>query len=60
MSHKILGVVLLGLSAASWVFIYDGNPGSGSEDTAMFYSLMFGILGAYELVVGEIRQRKSK
>ena len=53
MSDKILGVVLLGLSAASQAFIVH-------EDTSLFYSFIFGAIGAYELVLGEIRQRKSK
>ena len=52
MSDKILGVVLLGLSAASQVFI-------DHKDTALTYSWVFGVLGIYEFVVGE-RQRRSK
>jgi hypothetical protein len=53
MSDKILGVVLLGLSAASQVFI-------DHEDTALFYSWFLGVIGVYELVLGDIRQRKSR
>jgi len=53
MSDKILGVVLLGLSAASQVLI-------DHDDTALFYSWLFGVLGICELVLGEFRQRKSK
>lgn len=53
MNDKILGVVLLALSAASWAFIKH-------EDTAMFYSVVFFILGAYEFISGEIKQRKPK
>ncbi len=53
MSDKILGVVLLGLSAASQAFIE--HP-----DTALFYSWLFGLIGVYELVLGDLRQRKAK
>jgi hypothetical protein len=51
MADKVLGVVLLALCAASQAFIRH-------SDTAMFFSLLFGGLGASEFVLGEIRQRK--
>jgi hypothetical protein len=53
MPDKILGVVSLALSAASQALIRHA-------DTALFYSLLFGILGAYEFVVGEIRQWRGR
>jgi len=53
MQDKILGVISFVLCAASQAFIHH-------SDTAMFFSILFFIIGAYEFVVGEIRQRKSK
>ncbi|MHC4741679.1 MAG: hypothetical protein ACYS8Z_07200 [Planctomycetota bacterium] len=53
MNDKILGVVLLALSAASQAFIEH-------DDTAMFYSVVFFLLGLYEFISGEIKQRKPK
>lgn len=53
MNDKILGVVLLGFSAASQAFIKH-------DDTAMFYSVVFLLLGGYEFISGEIKQRKPK
>jgi hypothetical protein len=53
MADKILAVVLLALSAASQVAIRH-------SDTAMFYSWLFGALGVYEFVLGEIRQRTGR
>jgi hypothetical protein len=53
MADKVLGVVLLGLCAASQAFIRHA-------DTALFFSLLFGGLGAYEFVLGEVRQRKRR
>ena len=53
MNDKILGVVLLALSAASQAFI-------NHDDTALFYSVVFFILGAYEFILGEIKQRKPE
>jgi len=53
MQDKILGVVCLALSAAVQVFIKH-------HDTAMFYSFVFFALGAYELVCGELKQRRAK
>jgi hypothetical protein len=52
MQDKILGVVLLGLSAASWAFI-------DHHDTAMFFSIVFFVIGAYEFIRGEIKQWKK-
>jgi hypothetical protein len=51
MADKVLGVVALALSAACQVLIRH-------QDTALFYSYVFGLVGAFELVVGEIRQRR--
>ena len=53
MYDKILAVVLLALSAAAQAFIKHG-------DSAMFYSVAFFALGAYEFILGEIKQRKAK
>jgi len=53
MQDKILGLVALSLSAASQVFIWQ-------DDTAMFYSVVFFAIGAYEFILGEINQRKSR
>jgi hypothetical protein len=53
MHDKILGVVLLALSAAAQAFIKHG-------DSAMFYSVVFFALGVYEFILGEIKQRKAK
>ena len=53
MADKVLGVVLLALCAASQAFIRH-------EATALFFSLLFGGLGVYEFVTGEIRQRKGR
>lgn len=52
MQDKILGLVAFVLSAASQVFIRH-------DDTAMFYSAVFFVIGVYEFVSGEVRQRKS-
>lgn len=52
MQDKILGLVAFGLSAASQVFIRH-------NDTAMFYSVVFFVIGVYVFIIGEIRQRKS-
>ena len=53
MYDKILGLIALGLSAASQAFIHH-------KDTAMFYSVVFFAVGTYELILGEIKERKSK
>ena len=53
MNDKILGVVLLGLSAASQAFIRH-------DDSAMFYSVVFFLLGVYEFISGEMKERKLK
>ena len=53
MADKILAVILLAMSAASQILIRHA-------DTALFYSWLFGALGAYEFVVGELRQRKER
>jgi len=52
MQDKIIALVAFGLSAASQAFIRH-------DDTAMFYSVVFFVIGVYEFVLGEIRQRKS-
>jgi hypothetical protein len=52
MRDKILALVLLALSAAAHAFI-------NHDDTAMFYSVVFFALGAYEFILGEIKQRKA-
>jgi hypothetical protein len=52
MQDKILGIVSLGLSAACWAFI-------GHHDTAMFFSIVFFAVGAYEFGLGVISQHKS-
>lgn len=53
MQDKILGVVLLALSAAAQAFIKHG-------DGAMFYSVVLFALGAYEFIRGELEQRRTK
>ena len=53
MQDKLLSAVFLGLCAASQVFIKH-------NDTALFFGVIFFALGAYEFVIGEIRQRKDK
>ena len=53
MSDKILGTVLFGLSAATQVLI-------AHNDTALFYSTLFFVLGAYEFVRGELKQWMTK
>jgi len=53
MADKIIGVVCLALGAASQIWI-------AHKDTALFYSFLFGIVGLVEIVLGEIRQRRSK
>jgi len=52
MHDKILGLVSLGLSAASQAFIHH-------DDTAMFYSIIFFAIGVYEFILGGLKQRKS-
>lgn len=53
MADKIIGVVCLALSAASQIWITH-------KDTALFFSFLFGVVGLVEIVLGEIRQRRSK
>jgi hypothetical protein len=53
MYDKILGTVLFSLSAASQVLI-------AHDDTALFYSILFFVLGVYEFVRGELKGRKAK
>jgi len=53
MPDKILGIVSFGLCAASQVLIRH-------SDTALFFGFLFFGVGAYEFVVGEIRQRRNK
>ena len=53
MYDKTLGVVALGLSAASQAFI-------AHQDTAMFFSVVFFVVGAYELLLGEFNERRRK
>ena len=56
MGDKILGVVCLALSAVCQVLI-------GHADTAMFFSVVFFVLGAYEFFAGDQfchRQRREK
>jgi len=53
MNDKLLGIIALGLSAASQAFI-------SHDDGAMFFSIVFFAIGAYEFILGEARQRKSK
>ena len=52
MSDKILGAVLIALSAACHVLIRHA-------DTAMFYSIVFFVLGGYEFIRGEVRQLRG-
>jgi len=51
MQDKALGLVSLGLSAASQAFIRH-------DDTAMFFTIVFFAIGAYEFILGEVKQRK--
>ncbi len=53
MYDKTLGLVALGLSAASQAFIRH-------DDTALFYSVVFFAVGLYELVAGELKERRPK
>ena len=53
MNDKVLGIIAIGLSAASQAFIKH-------HDTAMFYSVVFFAIGAYEFILGELTQRRSK
>ena len=53
MTDKIIGVVCLALSAASQIWI-------PHNDTALFFSWLFGIVGVVEIILGEIRQRRVK
>ena len=53
MQNKILGLVSFALCAASQVFIHHA-------DTALFFGVLFFVIGAYEFIGGEIRQRKNK
>jgi len=46
-------IFCLALSAAAQAFIKHG-------DSAMFYSVVFFALGAYEFVCGELKQRRAK
>jgi hypothetical protein len=52
MADKALGIASLALCAASQAFIRH-------TDTALFFSLVFGAVGVYELLVGEMKQRKG-
>lgn len=52
MQDKILGVISFGLCAASQAFI-------SHDDTAVFFGVLFFLIGGYEFLLGEIRQRKS-
>jgi hypothetical protein len=52
MQDKVLGLVSLALSAASQAFIRH-------DDTAMFFTVVFFAVGAYEFVLGELKQHKS-
>jgi hypothetical protein len=52
MQDKVLGLVSLGLSAVSQAFIQH-------DDTAMFFTVVFFAVGAYEFVLGELKQRRS-
>ncbi|MEX1232210.1 MAG: hypothetical protein WEB58_18335 [Planctomycetaceae bacterium] len=51
MADKILGVVCFVLCAASQVFIRH-------DDTALFFSALFFVLGAYEFIIGDLRLRR--
>jgi len=53
MQDKILGMICFVLCAASQVIITH-------DDTALFFGVLFFLVGAYEFVLGEIRQRKSE
>jgi hypothetical protein len=52
MHDKTLGLVSLGLSAASHAFIRD-------HETALFYSVIFFVVSLYEFILSELKQRKS-
>jgi len=54
MADKILGVVCFGLCAASQVFIRH------HDDTQLFFGILFFVLGSYEVVLGDIRQRMGR
>jgi hypothetical protein len=53
MYDKMLGLAALGLSGASQAFIRH-------DDTAMFFSIVFFAIGAYEFLLGEFKERKAK
>jgi hypothetical protein len=53
MNDKLLGIIALGLSAASQAFIRH-------DDTALFFSVVFFAIGVYEFILGEAKQRKSR
>ena len=53
MHDKTLGLIALALSAASQAFIKH-------DDTALFYSFVFFVIGAYEFILGELNQRRAK
>jgi len=53
MGDKILGVVCFGLCAASQAFIRH-------DDTASFFGILFFVLGGYEFLLGDYRQRRAK
>ena len=53
MHDKVLGLIALALSAASQAFIK-------AQDPAMFYSVVFFAIGAYEFILGELNQRRAK
>ncbi len=53
MYDKTVGIVALGLSAASQAFIRH-------NDTALFFSVVFFATGVYELALGELKERKPK
>ncbi len=53
MADKVLGLVSFALCAASQAFLRH-------EDTALFFSLLFGALGVDEFAIGEIRQRRGR
>jgi len=50
MRDKYLSAVFLGLCGASQAF-------KKHSDTAMFFGVLYFSLGAYEFIIGEIRQR---
>ena len=53
MQDKLLSAVFFGFCAASQVYIHH-------DGTATFFGILFFALGAYEFIIGEIRQRKNK